>query len=85
MATTKVTSRDFNQHPSRAKKTAKGGPVVITERGKPAHVLLTYEDYQNLTGAKKSVVDLLSQPPGVEDIELDIPTRRDLARAADLD
>lgn len=85
MTISKVSSREFNQHTSRAKKAARGGPVIITERGRPAHVLLTYEDYQDLAGTKKSVVELLGQPPGVEDAELCIPARRELPRPADLD
>ncbi len=35
-----VSSREFNQHVSKAKKDAEQGPVVITTRGRPAHVLL---------------------------------------------
>ena len=34
----------------RAKKAAAEGPVFITDRGRPAHVLLTIEDYQRLGG-----------------------------------
>ena len=32
--------------------------MIITERGRPAHVLLTFEDYQDLAGTKKSIVEL---------------------------
>lgn len=85
MTISKLSSREFNQHTSRAKKAARGGPVIITERGRPAHVLLTYEDYQDLAGTKQSVVELLGQPFGVEDAELDIPVRGELPRPADLD
>jgi prevent-host-death family protein len=80
----KVSSREFNQHTSRAKQAARSGPVVITERGRPAHVLLTFEEYQRLTGSKESIVDRLGLPAGVEDVELEIPPLRDPARPADL-
>jgi antitoxin (DNA-binding transcriptional repressor) of toxin-antitoxin stability system len=40
MSISKVSSREFNQHTSRAKDAARSGPVIITERGRPAHVLL---------------------------------------------
>lgn len=83
MPTTKVSSREFNQHTSRAKKAAQGGPVIITERGRPAHVLLSYEEYQQLAGSQGSIIEALGQPPGVEDVELDIPPLRDPARPAD--
>ena len=84
MPISKLSSREFNQHTSRAKKAARGGPVIITERGRPAHVLLTFEDYQQLAGSKGSIIDRLGQPAGVEDVELEIPPLRDPARPADL-
>lgn len=83
MPATKVSSREFNQHTSRAKKAAQGGPVIITERGRPAHVLLSYEEYQQLVASKGSIIEALGQPPGVEAVELDIPPLRDPARPAD--
>jgi prevent-host-death family protein len=84
MATTKLSSREFNQDTSRAKRAASGGPVIITERGRPAHVLLTFKDYQRLAGPKGSIIELLGQPDGIADVEMDIPLLRDPARAADL-
>ena len=84
MAITTVSSREFNQDTGRAKKAAKRGPVVITDRGRPAHVLLTFEEYRRLVGGESSIIDRLGQPPGVEDVELEVPRRRDLARPADL-
>jgi prevent-host-death family protein len=82
MAMTTISSREFNQDTSRAKKAAKDGPVFITDRGKPAHVLLTIEDYRRITSAGQSIADLLAWP-GTEDIEFEIPARNDLPRAAD--
>jgi prevent-host-death family protein len=84
MPISKLSSREFNQHTSRAKRAARGGPVIITERGRPAHVLLTFEDYRQLAGSKASIIDRLGQPAGVEDVELEIPPLRDPARPADL-
>lgn len=84
MTTTTLSSREFNQDASRAKKAATAGPVVITHRGRPAHVLLTYEDYQKLAGTQGTIVELLGLPPGVEDVQLDIPPNREVARPADL-
>jgi prevent-host-death family protein len=84
MSISKVSSREFNQHTSRAKDAARSGPVIITERGRPAHVLLSFEAYQRLVGAKGSIIEALGQPAGVEDVELEIPPLRDPARPADL-
>lgn len=75
MAITTLSSRKFNQDASGAKKAAKKGPVFITDRGRPAHVLLTIEEYQKLTGGHTSIVDLLAMP-GVEDIEFEPPRLR---------
>jgi prevent-host-death family protein len=83
MTITTLSSREFNQRISEAKKAANIGPVFITNRGKPAHVLLNIEDYQKLTGCHQKIGDLLAMP-GVEDVSLDCPPLLDLARPADL-
>jgi prevent-host-death family protein len=82
VAITKLSSREFNQDTGRAKRAAKRGPVFITDRGRPAHVLMTMEHYQKLIGGGGSIVDALGQPPGVEDVALEIPRAADLARPA---
>ena len=63
-----LTSREFNQDTGRAKKEALNGPVYITDRGKPSHVLLSYEEYKAMTEKKATIGELLSMD-GVEDIE----------------
>jgi PHD/YefM family antitoxin component YafN of YafNO toxin-antitoxin module len=83
MAITTLSSREFNQDTGRAKTAARSGPVYITDRGRPGHVLLTFEDYQRLTG-QDSIIDLLGIQAGAEDAELEIPRARDLPRPADL-
>ena len=72
MSITSMSSREFNQDASGAKRAAKNGPVFITDRGRPAHVLLSIEEYQKLTGAQSSIIDLLAMP-GLEDIEFEPP------------
>jgi prevent-host-death family protein len=84
MAITTISSRDFNQDTSGAKKAAKKGPVFITDRGRPAHVLMTIDDYQKLTGGSGSIIDMLAMPRA-EDIEFDAPRLTgELYRPADL-
>lgn len=78
---TLMSSREFNQDTGRAKRAAAEGPVYITDRGRPAHVLLTFEMYEQLLGARP-LLDLLGEPAGVEDIELPLPTAKDVARPA---
>lgn len=84
MPISKISSREFNQDSARAKKAAKKGPVFITDRGKPAHVLLSIEDYLRLAGVAVNIVDELGLPAGVEDVELEIPAMRDPANPAAL-
>lgn len=84
MTVTTLTSREFNQDTGRAKTAARSGPVYITDRGTPAHVLLTFEEYQRLIGAGASIVDLLGLPAGAADVQLETPRSRDLPRPADL-
>ncbi|MCY1183814.1 type II toxin-antitoxin system [compost metagenome] len=67
---TTVSSREFNQDTSGAKKAARNGPVFITDRGRPAHVLLSMEEYQKLTCLSPSIVDLLVMPEA-EEIEFE--------------
>ena len=83
MTVTTLSSREFNQHASEAKKAANEGPVFITDRGRPAHVLLSIEDYRRITGGHQKIADLLAMP-GIEDIELEIPQLKDIARPASL-
>ena len=79
-----LTSREFNQETSKAKKCADQGPVFITDRGRPSYVLLSIDEYRRLTGTGASVADLLAMP-GAEDIELELPRLPDLPEAPDLD
>ena len=83
MTITTLSSRQFNQDASKAKKAAKAGPVIITDRGRPAHVLLTFDAYRKITGGRTKIADLLAMP-GIENTELEITQLRDLARPADL-
>jgi len=83
MAITTLSSREFNQNASAAKKAAENGPVFITDRGRTAHVLLTIAEYQKITHTGKSILDLLAMP-GDEDFDFEPPRLGDLARAADL-
>lgn len=72
MTITTLSSREFNQDASRAKKAAQSGPVFITDRGRPAHVLLTIEEYLRVTHSQASAVDLLAMPD-VADIDFEPP------------
>jgi prevent-host-death family protein len=80
---TTLSSREFNQDASKAKKAAKKGPVFITDRGKPAHVLLSIEDYRRLAGGQRKIADALAMPGG-EDIEFEPPRAEIKTRRADL-
>ena len=41
MSITTLSSRELNQDIGRAKRAARNGPVIITDRGRPVHVLLS--------------------------------------------
>ncbi|ABK10073.1 MULTISPECIES: type II toxin-antitoxin system Phd/YefM family antitoxin [Burkholderia] len=72
MTITTLSSRELNQDVTKAKKATKDGPVFITDRGRPAHVLLSFEEYQRLTRQQRNIADSLAMP-GVEDVEFDPP------------
>ena len=61
MPTLTISSREFNQDVGRAKRAAEAGPVIITDRGKPAHVLLNIAEYRRLTGGGATLADALAQ------------------------
>ena len=80
---TTIPSRQFNQDSSGAKKAADKGPVIITDRGRPAHVLMTFQQYLKLTGESASILDLLAMP-GIGKIDFKPPRVNVSARPAKL-
>lgn len=72
MPITKISSRDFNQDVGKAKRAAAKGPVIITDRGEPAHVLLSIDEYQELTGGTANILDLLGDSRAAK-IDFDPP------------
>ncbi len=66
------TSREFNQDIARAKRAAHDGPVFITSRGEPTHVLITKEEFDRLekapetspkqTARPKNLAEMLAHP-----------------------
>lgn len=83
MQITTLSSREFNQDASRAKKAANNGPVYITDRGRQTHVLLTVEEFQRISGQSASIIDMLAMP-GAEDFEFEPPRAQEIYRPADL-
>jgi prevent-host-death family protein len=78
-----ISSREFNQDASGAKRAALTGPVFITDRGRPAHVLMTYEAYKALLGQERSLLEIVSQEED-DDIDFDPPRMGDdVSRPAD--
>jgi hypothetical protein len=58
--------------------------VFITDRGRPAHVLITIEEFEKLGGAKHSIVEMLAMP-GADRVEFKPPRAGRLFQPADLD
>lgn len=83
MTITTISSREFNQDASGAKRAAEEGPVFITDRGRPAHVLLTYEAYTTLLGQERSLLDIVAQDED-DDIDFEPPRMGDISRPVDL-
>ena len=67
---TTMSAREFNQDVSAAKREAGHGPVVITDRGEPAFVLLSIEEYRRLGEDGADLVDRLSMDDDI-DIEFE--------------
>jgi prevent-host-death family protein len=72
-----ISSRAFNQDVGKAKRAAEEGPVTITDRGKPAFVLMKHEDYKRLSGHRKSLVDMLADDRPEADFDFEFPRLSD--------
>lgn len=74
-----MSSREFNQDVGKAKRAAENGPVIITDRGKRAYVLMTYDEYQRSVVPRKrlTLFDLLGQDGPEHDFEFDPPRMSD--------
>ena len=77
-----MSSRDFNQSTGTAKVAALTGPVFVTDRGRPSHVLLSYDHYRRLTNGTRTLADVMGGTPDVGDVELELPERRSAASPA---
>lgn len=60
-----VSSRVFNQDVSQAKRLAREEPVFVTDRGRPTHVLLSYEAFRQLTARPETLLDLLAMDEAI--------------------
>ncbi len=71
---TTMTSREFNQRTGEAKAAADQGPVIITDRGRPAYVLLSNAEFERLGGKRPfvSAADALADPNYDPSTDIDI-------------
>lgn len=83
MTITTLSSRELNQDVTRAKKASKTGPVIITDRGRPAHVLLSFDEYQRITKQRRNIADALAMP-GIADIPFELKPMTITIRPVDL-
>jgi hypothetical protein len=79
-----LSSREFNQDVARAKRAANDGPVIITDRGRAAYVLMRHDAYQRLAGRGPSIRALLVPPEG-EEIAFEPPRLGDDRVRADVE
>ncbi len=85
MSITTISSHEFNRDTGGAKKAAEKGPVIITDRDKPSHVLLSYQAYLKLSGHGMSLAEALAQKEE-GDFDFDPPRMGDdILRRVDLD
>lgn len=83
MTITTYSGREFNQDTSGAKRAASQGPVFITDRGKPAHVLLTFEQYLRLAASPRNLIEMLAMPQAAE-VEFEPEKAGQLSKPVDL-
>ena len=92
---TTLTALEFEQDPARATRAAAEGPVVVTDGGRPAHVLMSYEAYEALVPPEpakgRTVFDVINEP-GMQEIfaaaasvDFELPPRTEVIREIDFD
>lgn len=85
MPTSTWSSREFNQNTNGAKAAATEGPVIITQRGTPSHVLLTYTRYVALTRRGPDMVAMLAMPEEAPFFKFDPPKATPALEPANLE
>lgn len=81
----KMNARMFNQKLSAAKRAAEESPVVVTDRGRPTHVLMSYAEYERLKGNRISVLDFFADRRPEADFDFDPPRDKSLPREVDFE
>ena len=78
-----VTTREFDCDVGAAMRAAEQGPVMVIDHGRAAHVLLTVEEFERLSGTPQLMGDRLRTGQDHGD-EFDLPVRR-VGRSRPLD
>lgn len=85
---TSIPAREFARDLAGAKRAAAAGPVLITDRGKPAYALLRIEDYYHLAAEQRphrSLLQVVQGLPSTEGIEFEPRRVSGEVRAADVE
>jgi len=83
MNITSLSSTEFNRWVSEAKRAADNGSVFITDRGRPAHVLMSFETYKQLTKQRRNIADALAMEE-IAHIDFEPPRANISIQSADL-
>lgn len=78
-----MSAREFNQDVSAAKRAAEDSPVIITDRGEPAFVLLSINEFRRLRGPRHTIVEMLAMEED-DDIEFEPGRLNFVARVPEL-
>lgn len=82
-----MTSEDLDRDAAGAEKAAESGPVLVTDGGEPAFVLLSFADYRRLVAQRpgqRSLIDVLADTEGQDfDFNPDKAEMRLLPRLGD--
>jgi prevent-host-death family protein len=76
MTATTIPAREFTRNVAGAKRAARKGPVLITERGEPQFALLSMDEYRRLepkAGQAQSLWELMQSLPDTSGIEFEPP------------
>ncbi len=80
-----LTEEEFQHDVAGALQAAIDAPVFIREAAKPTHVLVSIKEYDRLVRQSCDLIEAMSKPDGVADLEIEYDRSRDVPRAAEFE
>ena len=81
-----VTSREFNRNSAKIREESLHKPVIITVRGEPTNVLLSYKEYVRVFKSSDNRTELFAHKTAAYcDLESELVRNKELVKAPEFD